>query len=713
MSEEDKKELQQSAGGNTSTEQSKEQQDPTEEKTPKVTENTPVQVVATESASTAESEMESETKQTAKDLSGNEPEVKEATTQPAEAPDTPGEVVEARAEKSAQKEPEAEIDEDNAEDAEDAENQRRHHIPFLDYHSLSLENLVGELQRLVRTEKIQAIRRHADAIKSEFDQKFQEFLEHKKEEFIARGGNEVDFRYNSVTKRQFNELYREYREKRNQYYKDLEKNLKENLQQRLAIIEELKGLVNVEEDMTTTYNSFKELQERWRHAGPVPRTHYNDVWRTYQHHVEIFYDFLHLNRELRDLDFKHNLDEKLKLIKRAEALAEEPDVNTAFRELQTLHKLWKEEVGPVAKENREAIWERFSAATKAIHQRRQEHQQELDQRYEENLVHKQELIAKISAVADTVANNHKELQKQIREIESLREKFFQAGKVPQKENENTWAAFKEAVRRFNRAKNAFYKNLKKEQQINLDKKKALLQRAEELKDSEEWDTVTPEMKQIQKEWKSIGHVPRKYSDKIWKQFKAACNHYFDRLHAQRNSASADQRQNLEQKEALLAALRDFQLSGKRDSDLKQIQEFLAKSKAIGHLPRNKRHLNSKFQKIIDALLRKLGVSKQEADLLRYGDKIKQLSKRDDASAIEQERQFIRKKIEENKGQLRQLENNLEFFTDPSEDNPLVREVLESIERQKEALDGWNAKLKKLNIMRNSLEREPESRQEEE
>ena len=713
MSEEDKKELQESAGGNTSTEESKEQSDLKQETASEAAGTATNVTEGVEDPVQGDSEIKSEGQQSANASDGKEAVDNELEKNTPEATETPAEKVETEAEQPAQKDAETEIDEDNAEDAEDSENQRRHQIPFLDYHALSMENLVGELQRLVRSEKIQAIRRHADAIKHEFDQKFQEFLEQKKEEFIERGGNETDFRYNSVTKRQFNEVYREYREKRNQYYKNLEKNLKENLRQRQAIIEELKGLVNVEEDMTTTYNSFKELQERWRHAGPVPRTHYNDVWRTYQHHVEIFYDFLHLNRELRDLDFKHNLDEKEKLIARAEALAIEPDVNTAFRELQTLHKLWKEEVGPVAKDKREGIWERFSAATKAIHNRRQEHQQELEKRYEENLEQKRDLISKIASIADNVATSHRDLQKQIREIESLREKFFQAGKVPQKENENTWTAFKEAVRRFNRAKNAFYKNLKKEQQVNLDKKKALLQRAEALKDSEEWDTVTPEMKQIQKEWKSIGHVPRKYSDKIWKQFKAACNHYFDRLHARRNSATADQHKNLSQKDALLAALRNFQLSGDRDSDLKQIQEFLVKWKSIGHLPRNKRHLNSKFQKIIDALLRKLGVSKQEADLLRYGDKIKQLSNQEDATAIEQERQFIRKKIEENKGQLRQLENNLEFFTDPSEENPLVREVLDSIERQKEALEGWKAKLKKLNIMRNSLEREPEASQEEE
>ena len=222
------------------------------------------------------------------------------------------------------------IDEANAEDAEDDDNNRRHQIPLLDYDSLSMENLVGELQRLVRTEKVQAINTHVNQIKRSFDQQFKSLFEEKKEEFLENGGNEIDFRFSSVSKRQFNEVYKEYREKRDAYYKNLEKQLESNLQDRLAIIEELKSLINVEEDMNNTYQYFKALQEKWRNAGPVPRNQYNDVWRTYHHHTEIFYDFLHLNRELRDLDFKHNLEEKQKLVERAEGSVQEPDLSKAF-----------------------------------------------------------------------------------------------------------------------------------------------------------------------------------------------------------------------------------------------------------------------------------------------------------------------------------------------------------------------------------------------
>ena len=597
-----------------------------------------------------------------------------------------------------------EIEDSNAEDAEDSHHHRRHQIPFLDYHSMPMENLVGELQRLVKNEKIQAIKRHVDAIKHEFDHKFQEFIENKKEEYLSKGGNEQDFKYSSVTKRQFNEVFGEYREKRNQYYKNLEHSLKENLANRLAIIEELKSLVNVEEDINTTYRNFKELQERWRNAGPVPRSNYNDVWRTYHHHIEIFYDFLHLNRELRDLDFKHNLEEKLKIIERAEALVQLEDVNKAFRELQTLHKIWKEDIGPVGKEHREEIWERFSEATKAMHQRRQEYFKDLEQVYENNLVKKNEIISNITAISENIGQSHRDIQRQIRQIEDLREKFFKAGRVPQKENDKTWTSFKDAVRAFNRNKNAFYKNLKKVQQDNLDKKRELLNLALALKDSEDWDTATPEMKRIQREWKQIGHVPRKFSDKIWNEFKAACNHYFDRLHATKNSGHSSEYENFEKKSKLLDELKGFKLSGKRDKDLNEIKSFIDRWRTVGRVPFNKKNINGKFNKILDAILKKLDVSRHESELLKYGNKIQQLVKADDETAIRNERTFIRRKIDESKNEIRQLENNLQFFSDASEDNPLVQEVIKNIDRQKEALATWKTKLKKLNIMEHNLQK---------
>ena len=643
---------------------------------------------------TVEGEVNSETTESKKES--------EKSTEPE---DKSHEVITADKTEAVKEDVHEEINESNAEDAEDKDNHRRHHIPILDYHAMSMENLVGELQRLVRNEKVQAIKKHVDGIKHEFDLKFLDFLEHKKEDFIAKGGNEIDFRYNSVTKRQFNEVYSEYRDKRNAYYKNLEQNLNENLANRLEIIAELKGLVNVEEDINTTYRNFKDILERWRNAGPIPRNNYNDVWRTYHHHIEIFYDFLHLNRELRDLDFKHNLEEKLKLVECAEALAEEEDLNKAFRELQTLHKVWKEDIGPVDKEHREEIWERFSNATKVMHQRRQDYFKDLDKVYEQNLEKKKSIIQKIVEIGSHVASNHKDLQQQIRDIEEQREAFFKAGKVPQNVNEQTWANFKEAVRGFNRNKNAYYKKLKKDQQDNLDKKRDLLSLAQSLKDSEDWDATTSEMKRIQREWKTIGHVPRKYSDKIWNDFKNACNYYFDRFHAIKNKAHNEESANFDKKFACLEKLKAFELSGDKDKDLTTVKSFIEEWKSYGRVPFNKKNINVKFNTILDAIFKKLDVSRQESELMKYGDKLKKLANADNERALIHERTFIRRKIDESLNEIRQLENNLLFFSNTSGDNPLVKDVVKNIDRQKETLATWKAKLKNLNIMQHSLNKE--------
>jgi hypothetical protein len=588
-----------------------------------------------------------------------------------------------------------EIESSNAEDAEDEHVSKRHIIEQKDYHSMSMEELVTEFETLMKNEKIQAIRNHVEKIRSEFSTKFGTVLAAAKEDFLSKGGNSIDFRFNSPLKSQFNNLLSEYREKRQDYYKNLEKTLKENLENRLEIIDEIKSLLNVEENINTTYKHFKALQERWRNTGPIPRDKYNNVWNNYHHHVENFYDFLHLNRDLRDLDFKHNLEQKQKIVARAEELARDDNSNRAFRELQVLHKIWKEELGPVAKEYRDEIWQRFSAATKAIHEKRQVYFKELDKVYEVNLNKKQEIISQINAITESEGNNHASWQKKIKEIETLREQFFKAGKVPIKVNEATWAKFKESVRAFNRKKNAFYKGLKKEQYENLQKKIELIKIAEDNKDNEDFDTTTSLMKKIQSDWKKIGHVPRRESDKIWKQFKTACNHYFDRFHAQRNEENKEEVEAFEKKSELLEKLMKLEFSDDNEVNLEQIKSFISEWKTLGRVPYSKRFINRKFSKTIDAVFNKLNVSRKEVELLKYDNKLDELFGKNDKHLIDNEHNFIKKRIDEIKSEINQLENNLLFFSNVDDDNPVVKEANINIERHKASLALWEAKLKKV------------------
>ncbi|WP_369996311.1 DUF349 domain-containing protein [Winogradskyella sp.] len=592
-----------------------------------------------------------------------------------------------------------EIDAENAEDAEDDSNVERHDVEEKDYHAMSMQALATELNRLLKHHKIQTISKQVNQIKAEFNAKFSELLEEKKEEFIEDGGNEIDFYYTNDTKKLFNQLYKDYKQSISSYYKEREQNLKQNLENRLAIIEEIKGLLTVEENMGTTYKTFKELQEKWRNAGPIPRDKYNNAWNTYHHHVERFYDFLHLNNDLRDMDFKHNYEQKLKIIERAEELAQDDNVNRAFRELQVLHKMWKEELGPVAKEHREDIWERFSKATKTIHDKRQAYYADLDKAYEKNLERKEDIIAKIKAIGEDKVNSHGAWQKKIKEIEALREAFFNAGKVPIKVNEATWAKFKDAVRTFNRSKNKFYKELKKDQYENLKKKKELIKIAEENKDSEDFKVVTPLMKKIQADWKKIGHVPRRDSDKIWKQFKAACNHYFDRMHAQRRADNQHLYDAFDKKVKLLDELKTMKLSGDNKADIETLKTKVTDWKAIGHVPQNKRYIDGKFYKAIDDAFDKLKMEKSKLEMVKFESKLENLANNDnDTRLLDNEQNFIRKKISEVKSEINQLENNLQFFSNVESDNPLVKDVHKNIDKHKKELDTWKKKLSKLKGM---------------
>lgn len=588
-----------------------------------------------------------------------------------------------------------EIEESNAEDAEDDSNVERHNLEEKDYHAMSMEQLADEFESLMKNKKIQTIKSHVEEIRTEFNSKFSEILEEKKDDFLSEGGDEIDFFYTSPIKKRFNSIYNDYRNKLNAYYKTLETNLKSNLENRLRIIEDIKGLLNVEENINTTYKHFKDLQEEWRNAGPIPRDKYNNAWNTYHHHVEIFYDFLHLNRDLRDMDFKHNLEQKLKIIERAEELAKDDNSNRAFRELQVLHKMWKEDLGPVDKEHREAIWERFSNATKIIHDKRQAYYADVDKAHEANLKKKEAIIAKIEEVAKDEVSSHQAWQNKIKVIEGLRTEFFNAGKVPIKVNEATWAKFKSAVRSFNKKKNTFYKNLKKDQYTNLQKKLELIKIAEDNKDSDDFETVTPLMKKIQSDWKHIGHVPRKDSDKIWKRFKAACNHYFDKVNAERNAANKDQVDAFEKKTKLLDELKDLKLSGDPEQDLETIKQKTEEWNALGQVPQNKRFIENKFSKTVDGLFNNLKLDKSEVEMIKFENKLEHLSQPDDTRLLDNEHHFIRKKIDEVKGELNQLENNLQFFSNIDESNPLVRDVLKNIENHKENLAMWEEKFKKL------------------
>ncbi|WP_427873040.1 DUF349 domain-containing protein [Flavobacterium sp. MMS24-S5] len=587
----------------------------------------------------------------------------------------------------------------NAAESEDETLKDRHDIPMQDYNTFSLDALVDELKKLVNIDKVMSVKDHIEEIKKAFLLQYHHLIEEKKEEFLASNPDpNEEFEYHLPLKSKFDEYYNVFRDKRNAHFKHLQTNLKSNLENRLAIVEELKELINPQENIKDTLKHFNELRERWKNAGAIPKDKYNHVWNNYHFHVENFYDYLHLDREARDLDFKHNLELKQKIIARVEELVNDTDVSKSFRELQDLHRIWKEEIGPVSKEHRDAIWNQFSELTKKIHDKREllfESQRANEQK---NLETKKEIIAKIEVLGSEKVNSHSQWLIQIQKVEELRNEFFAAGKVPSEVNEETWAAFKTAVRNFNAFKNSFYKDIKKDQNDNLNKKLALVAKAKELQESTDFSATTPVMKQIQEEWKQIGHVPKKYSDKIWKEFKDACNHYFDKLKEHKSEENSEEVAAFDNKKAYLDTLRSFQLTGDHKTDLDAIKAHIETWKGFGKVPFSRRHIEGKFNKILDALFEKLSLSKKESEMMRFANRIDSLSDSNDTRKLDNEKIFIMRKIEEVQNEIFQLENNIQFFTNTKnakKENSIVTEVRKNIAIHKESLEVWKDKLKQL------------------
>ena len=559
-------------------------------------------------------------------------------------------------------------------------------IVATDYAILSLEELVQELQNTLSNNPVNKIKDQIEVIKSAFNIKFGALLAEKKKVFLEEGGNVIDFQFTSSVKGDYNTLLSDYKKQRDAHYNAIDKQMNDNLDKRVQVIEGLKSLIE-NADANTMYKEFRVLQDTWRSIGAVSKTRYNDTWKTYHHHVERFYDLLHLSNDFRDLDFKNNLEEKLKIILKAEALAASTDVNEAFKELQELHKIWKEDIGPVAKDVREDVWQKFSAITKEIHDKRHEHFRDMKSKYQDIIALKLAVIDRFNAYDTSNNKTHKDWQNSIVETEKLRQEYFNAGKLPYAKSEEVWQKFKTATKKFNSSKNHFYKDEKSEQQENLKKKIALIEIAESLKESEDWEAATEGMKKIQADWKKIGHVPRKFSDDIWNKFKAACNSYFDRYHDQKNSVSKEQQANVDAKKAFLETLKE-----EKEHTKESVLDAIKTWQELGQLPRDVRYLEGKFNKQIDRLLEGLSLDKKEVAMLKFTHVIDGLFVNEDFRKLDSEQLFIRKKMDEVVKEMQQLENNLGFFSNAKDDNPLVLNVKNSVNEFKEDLKIWKEKL---------------------
>ena len=585
------------------------------------------------------------------------------------------------------------IDEIENKIAETSEQEEHTPVELVDYNSLSLEDLVAELSKLVKENSVQSIHNNVNNIKNAFNVKFGELLKKEKEIFLEGGGNIIDFQYANPVKSTYNSILYDYKIKKNEFYAKQDSQLNENLQDKLTLIEELKHLIDNAEG-GTMYKVFKGIQDRWREIGPIPRAKYNDTWRTYEHHVERFYDLLHLSNDLRDLDFKHNYEEKLVLVVKAEKLAELEDINLAFNKLQVLHKLWKEDIGPVGREHREEVWNRFSAATKKVHDKRHDFFKDLKSKFDENVDKKLEVIANIESLDTSKNKSRSDWQKSIKEIENLRNNFFSIGQVPRAKNNEIWGKFKDATKVFNIEKNKFFKEVKKEHLVNLNKKKLLIERAIELKESEDWDVATDIMKKIQADWKNIGHVPRKYSDKLWKEFKDACNHYFDRLHSEQDAGNKEELEVFNKKKELFVEIKKVVESGE-EITLDSLKVYVNNWRDLGRVPYEMKHIEVKFNKLIDKIAVKNSIDATEVEMIKFENLVNSYLEQKNYHKLNGEQLFVRKKVDETVREIQQLENNIGFISNASADNPLLKNVMDNINMHKEKLAIWQTKLEYL------------------
>jgi hypothetical protein len=510
----------------------------------------------------------------------------------------------------------------------------------------------------------------------------------QRQAFIDEGGNPDAFYFNPPVLKDFNNLVRRYKSDRGTYYRSVEEKQQKSLEQRLALIAELKGLINVNQDINATYKQFKDLQRRWKETGQVPRMEANNVWKTYHHHVGHFYDFLHLNRELRELDFKFNLEQKLKICEQAEALASMEDIPKAFRHLQTLHKKWKDELGPVDKEHSEEVWQRFSDATKIVHEKRRYFIKNQEEIFEENLVKKRAILSQMEELLAKEFNTKTNINNFSKTYDGLREAFFAIGKVPEKQRNALWSAIKRTSNQFSKKRNRFYKSLKKAYAVNVAKRKALIEQAEILKDQTNHKETTPKIIALQKEWKVAGPVRKEDFIKLNEEFRALCNAYFENKDANRNQQNEKQKANLQEKMTLLTSLKEMISSDDKPSE-KDIDNMVSQWNAIGFIPRNKMGINQDFLTLVDKAYKTIGLSSSDITQKSYQNKLDNIKENDDS--IRKEVQSLNRRIGEIKQEIIQLETNLQFFGKNQDKNPIVIKVHEDIAKHQKRLDGLEEK----------------------
>ncbi|ALO14783.1 hypothetical protein L21SP5_01124 [Salinivirga cyanobacteriivorans] len=565
---------------------------------------------------------------------------------------------------------------------------------YSDYGALSKDQLTSELERLLNEFEIQKIRKRVEAIKSQFYKKHQRDLAKQKEEFVAEGGTEKDFQPAPDTVNDnFNNLMQLYKDKRAAYLDKIEKDKEDNLAARFEVIESIKNLINKEESLNKTFQEFRALQDRWREIGKVPQSEVKGIWEKYHFAVEQFYDYVKINKELRDLDLRKNLDAKVELCEKAEQLLLEDSVVKAFKILQEYHQQWRE-IGPVPREKKEEIWERFKEATVKINKHHQEFFEGLKKDQQKNLKSKEALCKKVEEINKLNLVKPKKWEEKSKEIIEIQKLWKTIGFAPKKYNNEIYQRFKTACDKFFDAKRAYFAQKHAEEQENLEKKTELCLQAEAMKDSTDWKKTTGEFIQLQKIWKQTGPVPRKNSEALWKRFRAACDHFFEAKKDFFSNIDKRQDDNLDAKNQLIEKVKQFELSGDDEADLKTLSDFQKEWSEIGFVPFDKKdEVQKEFRQAINKHFDSMKIEDEKRNLMNFRNKIENwLDNARLKKKITPERNKIINKIKDLENEITLYENNIGFFNDSKSSNALVDEIQEKIERAKKRISLLRKKL---------------------
>ena len=552
---------------------------------------------------------------------------------------------------------------------------------------LTFEEIVNKLRELAEKEKFS--RKELEKAQGLFFSEIRKEAEAQKEKFLADGGKDEDFEIKeSELHTEGKNLLQTLAEKRKKFAAEEEKQKETNYERKIAIIEEVKALTESQEDFNKKYQDFKELQREWRNIKLVPHGKEHALWNSYQEQVEKFYDIVHIHNEYRDYDFKKNLESKMNLCKAAEKLIEEKDVVSAFHQLQKLHKDWRD-IGPVARKDRELIWQRFKEASAEINRRYQARIETLKEQESENYEKKVAICEKIEAIDLEALKNPRDWESKTREVLNLQKDWREIGYAPRKVNAKIFKRYRAACDKFFKGKNAYYESIRGELEENLKKKIELCERAEEMKDSQDWKKTTPEMIDIQREWKEIGMVPRKHSSRVWKRFIAACDYFFEQKKIHSKSIRQEEVENLKLKTEITEKIKNIDTALPAEEAVEKLKELMDQWHAIGFVPfKQKDSAHNDFAKAADAQYARLNIDKSERKLDSFKSNISEMTKSDHSRGqVFHERNKLMRQYERMKSELQTYENNIGFLTASSKKgSTLLDDMNNKIESTKAELE---------------------------